>query len=98
MPTVAAAFDATSTPTRGQTFSVLDGKSAEDKFGNTRVKLGSGILFKGGKDDSFEVAESKRPSREAAPFVELIQTLMDLSRERVARGEFGLRRQLVAGG
>lgn len=43
-----------------------------DEHGNSQVRLGPGIVADVGKDDSVEIAESKRPNRDAGPFIDLI--------------------------
>jgi len=45
-----------------------------DEYGNPLMKLGAGLIFKGGADDEIEIAESKRPNRDAAPFMRQIRT------------------------
>jgi len=45
-----------------------------DEHGNPLMKLGAGLIFKGGVDDNIEIAESKRPNRDAAPFIAEIRT------------------------
>lgn len=46
----------------------------EDDYGNPIMKLGAGLVFQGGVEDSIEVAESKRPNRDAAPFIAELRT------------------------
>jgi len=50
-----------------------DGLDSEDEYGNSLLKLGAGVVFRGGLDDELEIAESKRPSRDAAPFIQQIR-------------------------
>jgi len=54
--------------------SLSDGTEPEDPYGNNPIRLGPGLIFQGGPDDTFEMAESKRPSRDASPFIEQIRT------------------------
>lgn len=46
-----------------------DNMDGEDDYGNPLLKLGSGVVWRGGPEDKLEVAESRRPSRDAAPFI-----------------------------
>lgn len=50
----------------------------EDAYGNREVKLGPGLIADLGHEDSIEVAESKRPNRDAAPFLKLIMMLQGM--------------------
>ncbi len=47
---------------------------SEDDYGNPIMKLGAGLVFQGGVEDSIEVAESHRPNRDAAPFIAELRT------------------------
>lgn len=49
-----------------------------DPWGNSKVKLGRGIVADIGAEDSVEVAESKRPSRDSRPFIDLILQLQSM--------------------
>lgn len=49
---------------------LADGMDDEDRYGNPLVKLGAGLIFRGGPDDELEIAESKRPNRDAGPFLQ----------------------------
>jgi len=49
-----------------------DDTDDEDQDGNAPVKLGQGFIYDGGPNDDFKIAESKRPNRDAAPFLDVI--------------------------
>lgn len=49
-----------------------------DVWGNSLVKLGRGTVADIGPDDEVTVAESKRPNRDAAPFIKLILMLQSM--------------------
>lgn len=61
-------------PNHGNLAGLDDGLDDEDSYGNPLLKLGAGLIFRGGLDDSLEVAESKRPSRDAGPFIQEMRT------------------------
>jgi lambda family phage portal protein len=46
-----------------------------DAWGNTTVKLGRGIVADIGADDDIKIAESSRPNRDIAPFIDLLLML-----------------------
>jgi len=73
-----------------------DAETASDTTmadGSQRVRLGRGIVAQIGTDDEVEVAESKRPNRDAKEFIQLIQMLIGMgggvSRYRLTRDYSG---------
>ncbi len=60
-------------PNHGSLAGLSDGLDSEDQYGNPLLKLGPGLVFQGSEEDTLEVAESKRPSRDAAPFIQEIR-------------------------
>lgn len=56
----------------GLGFSGADPSDTTDLYGNSQVRLGPGIVADIGTNESVEVAESKRPNRDAGPFIDLI--------------------------
>ena len=54
------------------------GASNSDQFGNPLTRLGRGTIADLGKDDELEVVESKRPNRDADPFIKLILMLQSM--------------------
>lgn len=62
-------------PAYPYTNGLTDGiEDEEDEYGNPLMKLGAGLVFQGGPEDSIEIAESHRPNRDAAPFIAEIRT------------------------
>ena len=57
----------------GGALGLTDDEDDEDLQGNELVKLGSGLIYEGGTGDKLEIAESKRPNRDAAPFIGVIR-------------------------
>lgn len=49
--------------------------SGNDQWGNSTVKLGRGIVADIGADDDIKIAESSRPNRDIAPFIDLLLML-----------------------
>lgn len=49
-----------------------DPNDATDANGNSQVRLGPGLVADIGPNDDVQIAESNRPNRDAAPFIDLI--------------------------
>lgn len=49
-----------------------DPNATTDEYGNSLCRLGPGLVANVGPEDSVEMAESKRPSRNASDFIDLI--------------------------
>jgi capsid protein len=64
---------------KGLGFAGDDGtQGSVDPWGNPFLKMGRGIVADIGTEDSIEMVESKRPSRDARPFLDLILLLQGM--------------------
>lgn len=55
-----------------------DSDTTSDDYGNSKVKLGRGIVSQIGTEDSIETIHSNRPNSAAKPFIDLIMLLMSM--------------------
>jgi len=52
---------------------------SQDEHGNSLVKMGRGVTAEIGPEDEISVAESKRPNKDAKPFIELLLRLQAMA-------------------